>query len=265
MNNQASNNESTLFNTIVLHEHVPKTRVKNAMSCDKDIVPIDEKQKLNKYSKTFCQNFYRTDYQWPSAKEWGRVKQTPYTGLGTLYSPLRGYLANGIYLDIDVVNCHPTLLQHEFKKQQLDTSIIDEYVNDRESFCIREKIDKTTFCTMINMEAFKHPSVKVMSLHRQIYKTFIPSVLSTNKDIMSLINKSRADNKLGKFIGNYLQSKEFEILVCLYKFSLKHDIMVDVLMHDGFFARITEIVNENYLNSMFPKYAAEVKEKTKLH
>ena len=36
--------DKILFNTFVAFEKVLKTRVKNAMACDKEIIPIDEKK-----------------------------------------------------------------------------------------------------------------------------------------------------------------------------------------------------------------------------
>lgn len=252
-------NNEQFFNTLTLHEQTPRNRVKNAMACNMDIIPIDEKKKLDKYSRTYSVNLYRTDYQWPTVKEWGRVKQVPYTGLGTFYGPLRGYLANGIYLDIDVVNCHPTILRHEFQKKSIDTSIIDDYVLNRESFLKNESIDKEEFLKMINKEDFKHPSEKITKLHTQIYKMLIPMLLNDNHEIMTLINKSRTHNKFGKFIGNYLQSVEFKVLAKLYKYSLRQDIFIDVLMHDGFFVRITETVNENFMASVLLQYSDLVK------
>jgi len=235
--------DKILFNTFVTFEKVLKTRVKNAMACDKEIIPIDERKKLNKYTRTFTSNGYRIDYQFPESKDFGRVKEVPYTGLGTFSAPVRGYLANEIYLDVDMVNCHPTILRHEFKRKGLDTSIIDEYVDNREIFLASNGINKTDFLIMINKEDFKHINEKIMKLHSQIYHTFIPSLLADNQEILSSIKKSRTYNKMGTFIANYLQSIEFQILVQLHNFSLKEDIHVDVLMHDGFFVRITETVS----------------------
>lgn len=38
-----------VFNTLVLYEKVQKNRIKNLKALGADIVPLDEKKKLNKY------------------------------------------------------------------------------------------------------------------------------------------------------------------------------------------------------------------------
>ena len=160
---------TNMFNTITKYELVEKNRLKNCLACNKDLVPNDEKKKLNKYTKTFTSSGYRTDYQFPEGKEFGRAKELPYTGLGTFCGFVRGYLANGIYLDIDIINCHPTILQHEFHRKGLNTEIIDDYIANREEFLIKENITKNDFLIMINKENFVPKSERITKLHNQIY------------------------------------------------------------------------------------------------
>ena len=69
---------TNMFNTITKYELVEKNRVKNCLACNKDLVPNDEKKKLNKYTKTFTSSGYRIDYQFPEGKDFGRVKEVPY-------------------------------------------------------------------------------------------------------------------------------------------------------------------------------------------
>ena len=72
-----------VFNTIVLFEKIEKNKVKNLLGCSYDIVPLDEKHKLKAYMQKSTSDGYRIDYQYPELKDFGRVKQVPYTGLGT--------------------------------------------------------------------------------------------------------------------------------------------------------------------------------------
>jgi hypothetical protein len=77
---------------------------------------LDEKKKLDKYANFNCSEGYRVEYQLLELKEYGLVKQVPYTGLGTFCKEVRGYLANGIYVDVDMINCHPVILNDVFKR-----------------------------------------------------------------------------------------------------------------------------------------------------
>ncbi|KAH9256147.1 hypothetical protein BASA81_005935 [Batrachochytrium salamandrivorans] len=178
------------------------------------------------------------DYQLPELKNYGRVKEVPYTGLGTFCREVRGYLANGIYLDIDMVNCHPVVLFHLFKQEGLDTEIIGEYVNEREEFLKTEGITKVEFLKMINKEAYQGAG-KVKKLHDQIYGAFLAKVMSDHPEI----KVKRSDyNKKGQIIASYLQDIEFQMLSEIYKYGSNNGLLIDVLMHDGFFVRITDTI-----------------------
>ncbi|KAH9262981.1 hypothetical protein BASA82_000004 [Batrachochytrium salamandrivorans] len=228
----------SIFNTLVLHEKIPKNRVKNLKGASVNLVPLDEKKKLDKYIKQFGADGYKIDYQLPELKNYGRVKEVPYTGLGTFCREVRGYLANGIYLDIDMVNCHPVVLFHLFKQEGLDTEIIGEYVNEREEFLKTEGITKVEFLKMINKEAYQGAG-KVKKLHDQIYGAFLAKVMSDHPEI----KVKRSDyNKKGQIIASYLQDIEFQMLSEIYKYGSNNGLLIDVLMHDGFFVRITDTI-----------------------
>ena len=238
---------SGIFNTLALHEKIDKNRVKNIKGSNSYIVPLDEKKKVDKYTKLFTNDGYKVEYQHPELKDYGRVKQIPYTGLGTFCGEVRGYLANGVYIDVDMVNCHPVILLHEFKRLHLDTSVIGDYVNNRETFLKRENITKEEFLKYINKADVK-PQGSVSKLHNQIYGSFLATILHENPDVKV---KQNDYNSQGKFIGCYLQSIEFKLLTCLYNYCKSNGILIDVLMHDGFFVRITETINENIIKSKF--------------
>lgn len=108
---------------------------------------------------------------------------------------------------------------------------------------------------MINKENFVSKNEKLTKLHYQIYRFLLPRVLEESKDIHGFIKKSRSYNKHRAFIANHLQSLEFKILFAVSCFSEKEGAFVDVLIHDGFFIRLTEAVTEAFVNKeMIPKY-----------
>lgn len=239
-----------IFNTLVLYEKIPKNRVKNLKGVKIDLVPLDEKKKLDKYTKYFNNEGYRVEYQLPELKNYGRVKQVPYTGLGTFCKEVRGYLAKDIYIDIDMVNCHPVILGSIFKKEGICCEIIEEYINDRSNFLKTEKIEKQDFLIMINKETYGGTG-KIKKLHSQIYELLLPKVMSQCPELTNNIKRSKVDNKKGKIIANFLQHKEFQILSELYNYGTNNGLIIDTLMHDGFFVRITETINKKVIEEQF--------------
>lgn len=264
--------DSNIFNSLILYEKSYKTRVKNSQSSSLDIVCKDDKLKINKYSKSYdSKEGYRVDYQFPELKNYGRVKPVPYTGLSTFSAPLRGFLANGIYIDVDMVNCHPVIMNYYFQKWGIDNSVISEYVNNREDFLKTEKMHKKDFLSMINDSEDKNYSGNIKTLHNQIYELFLPKILKTYKEVKI---DNRIFNPEGKIVAAFLQSIEFKILCELFIYCRGQNIFIDVLMHDGFFVRITETVNEkiiqdSYLdkfsNLIFDKFGIKMVFKIKEH
>lgn len=245
----------SVFNTLFKFELVSKIRVKNCISCSNNLVSNDEKYILKKYIIEYTDKGFRICYTFPEGKDFGRIRQIPFTGLGTFSKPVRGYLAKDIYIDVDAVNCHPVILRNEFIKKGIDTCIIDEYVNNKEEFLQKENITKEDFLKMINDEKFVDNNTTLTKLHGQIYNLLLPSLLKENVNINEFIKKSRSYNKHGAFIANYLQNIEFNILVVVSACSEKEGAFVDVFMHDGFFVRITKTVTEEYvIKEMIPKY-----------
>ncbi|KAH9244356.1 hypothetical protein BASA81_018252 [Batrachochytrium salamandrivorans] len=205
-----------LFNSLSLNEHVSKSRVKNLLTASTDLVPLDEKKKINLYTKCLRNDgTYKIGYERPELKAFGRVTPKPHTGLGVFCRTVRGYLANEVYIDVDMVNCHPVLLHTTFKEHGLDDSIIGDYVADREAFLAREGIEKTDFLAMLNKEDFKGTGV-MKALHDQIYKVLVPALQQKFKGIK--IKKGDGYNLKGKFIANYLQDMELKVLSRLYQF-----------------------------------------------
>lgn len=250
-----------MFNAITFKERIPKNRVKNCLSVSQDSVCRDDKQALNKYSKQFKDDGYQITYVHPDYKNFGnvklvnysgRIKPDPYTGLSVFSSKVRGYLAYGIYIDVDMVNCHPTILNHLMKVNGINTDdTLQLYINDRDNFLSKNKIDKNEFLISINKSDYVSKTSVHKKIHDQIYKQLLPILLEKDTDLKNVYNSSRVFNKEGKLIANYLQVEEFKLLTTLYTYCRDNNIMVDVLMHDGFFVRIDENINEEIIKNKY--------------
>lgn len=252
-----------MFNTTTKEEYVSRTRVKNLQAASIDVVPIDEKAKLKKYSKEYKEALgaYRITYKKPEFKTFGRISQTPYTGVGTFCKAVRGYLARGVYLDVDMVNCHSCILLAELKAINADTKDLEESINHRAEFLKREGACKEDVLKMFNKEDFKSESAALMRIHSEIYGKLVPHIISSVPGMMEQIKKSRLRNRRGVLVANYLQDKEYGILSTLDEYCASKEIPVDVYMHDGFFVRITPKVTEETVKGVFPEFKKLVKDR----
>lgn len=244
-----------MLNSFVVYEKVNKNRVKNLIASSIDIVPIDDKRKLEQYLKLHDNNGFRITYQHPELKDIGRVKQIPFTGLGTFSQKIRGYLADELYVDVDMINCHPVVLQHIFTENRLNCLPLNNYINNRDKFLKDNKVSKEDFLTMINREELKINSEEIKIIHSTIYDQLLPILLSKNLNIIP----KRDWNKKGQIISGYLQYREFNLLLSIYEYCKSEKMIVDVIMHDGFFIRIEGDINHEYIERYLVKFNETIK------
>lgn len=242
------------FNTITLPEHIPKARVKTLRCASDDIVAQDEKKKLALYLKQHDGKNFSIDYQYPQFKPTGRVRPVPYTGLGTFCQEVRGYLANGIYIDVDMVNCHPVIIRHLLVQRDFNTSnTIDDYIFKRSEFLEKHRLDKEEFLKSLYKSDYDTLNQTHKRIHNQIYKDLIPKLLEENSQVNDILKRARSYNKMGQFFSHYVQEIENQLLSYCYSFFNTKGISVDVLMHDGFFVRLTDETKEKQVTSFFPE------------
>lgn len=67
----------------------------------------------------------------------GRLFADHSISLQGIARPIRHSITEGIYVDLDMVNAHPTILKQMMEAEKLDTTYITEYVNNRDK-CIQE-------------------------------------------------------------------------------------------------------------------------------
>ena len=79
------------------------------------------------------------------AKDDARVYHTGFHSLSQLSKPVRDYLCHDNYDDIDITNCHPTLVHGEAVAHGLDLPALSQLVNDRPA--VFEQITAATGCT----------------------------------------------------------------------------------------------------------------------
>lgn len=159
---------------------------------------------------------------------------TKYTGLGTLTRQFRGYLSEGLYIDVDIVNCHPIILD-----TLTSHSVLREYCDKRDEFLTKHDITKEDFLSnLYNMYGKVHDNPLLMNLNSHLKNVLIPKLKQEFPTIWKRVLKKKV-NQEGSFLANVVQHFECLILQECLQFA-KGCVEIDVLIHDGFQVRVGE-------------------------
>lgn len=79
------------------------------------------------------------------AHKWGRIMPANNLSLCIMHRPTRHALCKGIYVDIDMVNCHPSILSQICKQHKHPCPKLDKYVSEAKVY--RANIEKYHGCT----------------------------------------------------------------------------------------------------------------------
>ena len=67
-----------------------------------------------------------------SKSKWGRIYPKKCINLGIMRRPIRHFLCSDLYYDIDIKNCHPTILYNVCQHYNIKTKSIKKYVLHRD-------------------------------------------------------------------------------------------------------------------------------------
>ena len=227
---------------------------------------------LNSYSKKSTNNGKGIQVKYQQVYKYGRFNTS--FGLQTLQKDIRKYISGEYYLDLDFENCHPVILNELLKNNNAKLtsticvksdgkSLLEEYINDRESYLNKHRITKKDMIKMINNEINNKDFFN--EIHNQIYKELFPELLKDNKQLFSRIKSERTKKKKkynfnGSFISHFLQNIENNCLQILYNYLNEKGYIVGALMFDGL---MVEKVNDlNPLELEIEKIELMIKEQT---
>ena len=140
-------------------------------------------------------------------------------GIQPLCCSFRHTICEDIWVDIDQVNSHPTILKHVMDKHNLKSPLVEEYLNNREAFlkkvmndekCTRD-IAKTYVIAVIN--GCKYSSKTLKKLYEEL-KPIVEHIikLPDYKDILDYVKITYNTNIEGKAISRILQIIENQLL-----------------------------------------------------
>lgn len=170
-------------------------------------------------------------------------------GIQPLCCSVRHTICDGIWVDIDQVNSHPTILKHVMDKHNLKSPLTEEYLNNREEFL--KKVMKDEKCTRDTAKTYviavingaKYASSTLKKLYEEL-KLIINHIINLPeyKDIYDFVKITYTSNIEGKCISRILQIIENQLLELYLEFfnskgfieKYKKNGYITSLIFDGF-------------------------------
>lgn len=170
-------------------------------------------------------------YYYPVAKD----------NFGVLYlkNPVRGFILPSGTSDLDVCNCHPTLLAQLIREEGLMCKELDSYVENRNQIMTSNNFDKYTFIIMINDKNFSSDNEFLNKIHKTIYGKFVPIMKTkfesffTQCQVIDRLKKKRYSNAEGTFISKLLQEAEQDVMFYCMKYLKDNKIKSGCVIYDG--------------------------------
>lgn len=228
--------------------------------------------------KTVGLNEFPTTYNFKLDK---KDKDCSIAKLG--YGRIYGVCGSGEYLDynyrnnlygdtehdIDMKNCHPTLLSQLGRKKGFTCTHLEEYINHREEYLeqivdfyaqqgvtyTRRNAKDTMIALMYGAEI---PAFKKFQSELDVLTTLLKE---EHKILFETIDRLKQKNKNGAFLSYIAQSEERQCLDAIDCFFLQQGRSVDGLAYDGLMVRKLD-KNEVFPIELLRKAEQFVKEKT---
>jgi len=210
----------------------------------------NEKQQLLLIKKLIKNNKLKVSYKRPKYGL-GRVYPSKSLSLCSLRREIRHTLANGIYVDIDIANCHPELLNQLCIHHDIKTKYLNQYVENRSDIltetmtvynCNRDEA-KTLFISLMYYGTFsswepsqnKEPTEFIYNFINEL-KIISENFIKVNPEIVKIVKALQKKNLKGSVMSIILQDKERSILESVYNYLIKKNIIKNndcVLCFDG--------------------------------
>lgn len=181
-------------------------------------------------------------------------------GIQPLCACVRHTICEGIWVDIDQVNSHPTIFKQFMDKYNFKSPLLDECLTDREEFlkkvmkdekCSRDTA-KTLTIAIINGGKYSSPTLKQLAKELKSPIEYINN-LPTFASIAEFVKKTYADDKNinGKIISRILQVIENQLLELYLEFFNSKGFIINnqvALIFDGFQLLINDAITQELLN-----------------
>ena len=238
----------------------------------------NEKHQLTSYKKKIKNGSASVKYDM-SKIGYGRVYPSKGLGLCSLRREIRHTIAQG-WVDIDIENCHPVLLEQICKNNNIDCPQLSNYCLRRDE-CLKLFTDeygvsrdtaKDLFIRLLYFGTFNSwlkdnnleliETVNVLEFEAEL-KLIGSEIIIGNTDLYNAVKKLKSDdatkNLKASTVSFYLQEYERRVLEVVYTYLLEHGKINNneaVLCFDGIMIRL-----EHYTDDLLELLSAEVFEK----
>ena len=178
-----------------------------------------------------------------------------------MYNLVKASICDKYYVDLDIKNCHPSILLQVFKKNKLQCVSLEKFVNQRDRLFAKfykVGIHKPE-CKKLFMAIFYGGSIKNWCNKNKFDFTVIPKLftdlekeitegretLMTRDENYKYMEKAHKKceemdceyNLKGKALSYFIQSIECSLLMKMYYFITSNNYIVGSLIHDGLHLR----------------------------
>lgn len=235
-----------------------ETPEKNNETGDIDDIVVQFKM-LKFYCNQQISNNYSMEmnYKYANGKNEGRIFVDDKMGLQRIWKKFRGILCDGLNVDLDMINAHPTILLYLCKLNKIDCDNLENYVNSRK-YCLdslkesdnltKEEAKILFICSMNSEEPIlcKYEGKKQIKYKNEFYKKFDGEMKIIQSKFIKIyenefkyIEKKNKDNLNGKLLNSILC--KYENIILQKAMNRMGSFKIRVPMLDGFMVDIRDV------------------------
>ena len=285
--------KQSILNGLQTIEEVPLNIIQLLVNSDLlNVEPFNnfenEKQQLKKYIKLIKNNKATITYNKSQGIKYGRVNPNKGLGMHCIRREIRHTLLKNIYVDIDIVNCHPNILYQICKQNNIECQFLGQYINNR-NICLSEVMNtyninneaaKKLFIQILYYGSFEswcneyniidcQPTDFIKNLKNEL-NIIGELIISDNKKLVKAVRKYRLlknknidnYNEKGSIVSFFIQEYENQILETIYLYCVENGYIVNnncVLCNDGLM-----IKKDKYNSELLNIFNSIIKEKMNL-
>lgn len=161
--------------------------------------------------------------------------------LAPIWGKLRGTLAHKFYQDVDIVNCHGTLLE-QFAKRYLGFEAVEiaNYNHERDEYLKRVSSDRDEAKAEMNKCFYGLKTThEILKPIVEETKTIITKCSKTPeiKHLYELVSNMNGPNTKGSFLAYLMQTEERKCLIAMMKAFEEQGHQIGALIYDGCLVR----------------------------
>lgn len=253
----------------LLIEEVPTDRLKSILennNYEQEIIDIagnylrNQKYKKNKVAYKQHQNIGRF---YP--------KDNGYITLTLMPHKLRNYLCDGIYYDLDIVNCLPVICEQLCDRNNIQCSLLNDYNDGREEY-LNEIIencncDRTTAKELINrimngggIESWIEDNEidtdeceipnDIILLKQELTNIYKELYNKYHDKYKVVLEDYTGTNPVASLVARVLQDYENKILQLSYSYLKEQEYNIGAFIYDGMLVKQTKELTENVLRQL---------------